>query len=323
MAATPKAIETSKPDDAGKKRLRSPAYPYINLEAAINRAQAFYDREVRNSAPIAVAAADWGYEAKSSAATQTAAALMSFGLMTDEGTGDKRKLKLTQNALKILIDKRSDSTERAELIKQAALTPKIHQQIWAKWGDSVSDGNLKHALIFEWQPPFNENTVDGFIKQYRDTIAFAKLTASDKVTLEDGENEDASGAASVIKVGDYVQWESQGVVQFSEPKRVREITPDGTHALVDGSYTGLPISQLTRVRAPIVVTQIPELRVPLSPNKQMQEFVVPLSDGSRAVFQWPTALSKEDIDDLKDSLKILERKITRSTAKETSKEKAQ
>jgi len=44
----------------------------------------------------------------------------------------------------------------------------------------------------------------------------------------------------------------------------------------------------------------------------MQEFVVPLSDGSKAVFQWPSSLSKEDIDDLKDSLKIVERKIARS-----------
>jgi hypothetical protein len=46
----------------------------------------------------------------------------------------------------------------------------------------------------------------------------------------------------------------------------------------------------------------------------MQEFVVPLSEGNRAVFQWPSLLSKEDIDDLKDSLKILERKISRSVS---------
>jgi hypothetical protein len=44
----------------------------------------------------------------------------------------------------------------------------------------------------------------------------------------------------------------------------------------------------------------------------MQEFVVPLSDGAKAVFQWPSSLSAEDIADLKDSLKIVERKITRS-----------
>ncbi len=52
----------------------------------------------------------------------------------------------------------------------------------------------------------------------------------------------------------------------------------------------------------------------------MQEFVVPLSDGSRAVFQWPSALSKEDVDDLKDSLKILERKISRSVTEAAAKE---
>jgi len=45
----------------------------------------------------------------------------------------------------------------------------------------------------------------------------------------------------------------------------------------------------------------------------MQEFVVPLSEGTRAIFQWPTSLTQEDGDDLKDSLKILERKITRTT----------
>jgi hypothetical protein len=44
----------------------------------------------------------------------------------------------------------------------------------------------------------------------------------------------------------------------------------------------------------------------------MQEFVIPLSDGSRAVFQWPSTLSKADADDINDSLKIVERKISRS-----------
>ena len=53
-------------------------------------------------------------------------------------------------------------------------------------------------------------------------------------------------------------------------------------------------------------------------KKDMQEFVVPLSEGSRAVFQWPTTLSQEDLDDLKDSLKILERKISRSVAEKSS-----
>jgi hypothetical protein len=53
------------------------------------------------------------------------------------------------------------------------------------------------------------------------------------------------------------------------------------------------------------------------PKIHMQEFVVPLSEGTRAIFQWPASLTKEDVDDLKDSLKILERKITRLTPAKT------
>ena len=53
----------------------------------------------------------------------------------------------------------------------------------------------------------------------------------------------------------------------------------------------------------------------------MLEFVVPLSDG-KAVFQWPSTLSKEDVEDLKDSLKMMERKISRATSIANEGEKA-
>lgn len=46
--------------------------------------------------------------------------------MQDEGTGEKRKVKLTSSALKILLDSRPESVEKSSLIKQAALSPKIH-----------------------------------------------------------------------------------------------------------------------------------------------------------------------------------------------------
>jgi hypothetical protein len=319
MATNPKAVSQDEPDDRRKQRLRSPAYPYINLETAIARAQAFYDIEIRSAVPITLAAKDWGYEAKSSAAMQTAAALMSFGLMSDEGTGDKRKVRLTQNALKILLDKRPDSIERAALIKQAALAPKIHQQIWEKLGGGVSDGALRHSLIFEWNPPFNENSVDGFIREFRDTIAFAKLAESDKVATEDGSNEESRSAAYVPKLGDYVQWESQGALQC-EPVKVLRISTDGAFAFVEGTSTGLPVQQLipaSASAAPPPHSQI--ARVTSLPTTTMQEDVYSLPEG-RIVVQWPTVLSVESVQEVKDYLKLLERKIVRSTAKDAGKE---
>lgn len=47
------------------------------------------------------------------------------------------------------------------------------------------------------------------------------------------------------KVGDVVQWTSQGADQFDEPKKVTSISDDGKFAFVEGSDTGIPIDQLT------------------------------------------------------------------------------
>src|SRR5437899_1309957 len=135
--AKAQAPATSQGADDTRKRMRSPAYPYVNLESALSRARAFYAAEQRNSAPLKIAAKHWNYEEKSSGAAQTAAALISFGLMQDEGTGDKRRLKLTHNALRILLDERAESDERAKLVKDAALAPKIHQELWRRWGPNL------------------------------------------------------------------------------------------------------------------------------------------------------------------------------------------
>jgi hypothetical protein len=306
-----------------RKRMRSPAYPYINLEAAIKRAKEFYDKEQRNAAPLKVAIKHWGYEEKSSGGMQTAAALISFGLLRDEGTGDKRKVKLTENALHILLDTRVDSENRAEAIRTAALTPKIHQQLWRKWGNDIpSPENLKHTLILDWKPPFNPAAVDGFIKEYKDTIAFAKPDSSATVPLAGGDltpelEEDEGGGKGkpqnyIAKVGDWVQWEHNGNLGFAEAKKVKGLSPDGNWAYVDGQHGAVPLKELLPESAPLNPKSSPN-HLPLL-KTHMQEFVVPLSDGSKAVFQWPTILSKEDVADLKDSLRIVERKITRSEA---------
>jgi hypothetical protein len=316
-------IKTAQSENDKRKRMRSPAYPYVNLETAIKRAREFYDKEQRNAAPLKVAVKHWAYEEKSSGGSQTAAALISFGLMTDEGTGEKRRVKLTDTALRILLDSRPDSEDRAQAIRIAALTPKIHGEIWKKWGSTLpSDSTLKHTLILDWKPPFNPASVDGFIKEYKDTIAFAKPDPSATVVVESDESdekEEEDGGeqergAYVPRVDDYVQWEHNGVLGFPEPRRIREISPDGTYVYVDGQHGGFPSRELIREKAPTITAKPniqPLIKAPQS-QPYMQEFVVPLSDGSKAVFQWPNALTKEDVDDLKDSLKILERKILRS-----------
>ena len=48
-----------------------------------------------------------------------------------------------------------------------------------------------------------------------------------------------------VRVGSYVQWTSQGVAQFTSPRRVVFVSPDGQWVFVDGSGTGLPVGQVT------------------------------------------------------------------------------
>lgn len=304
---------TDQTDDSKRKRTRSPEHPSINLETALKRAKQFYDIETRNSASLIVASKHWGYEPKSSGGLQTAATLISFGLLKDEGTGEKRKLQLSPIAIRILLDARPDSPERADLIKRVALTPRIHKQLWEDWGASLpSDAQFRHTLIVDWEPPFNEKSVDHFIKEYKDTIAFAKLTESDQFPPANGEPD----GLYVPKVGDFVQWEASGVLRLPQAARIREISHDGKFALIDGSNTGIPISELIKERAPSIDSQtiptVPDVRFqPTVSGRQMQKEVFSLKEGE-VVLHWPSPLSEESVQDLKDWLAILERKFLRS-----------
>src|ERR1700721_768216 len=58
------------------------------------------------------------------------------------------------------------------------------------------------------------------------------------------------------QVGDYVQWTSDGVDQFKPARKVRQIQDQ--HAWVDGSQTGIPISEVTvaETPAPILVAKL-------------------------------------------------------------------
>jgi hypothetical protein len=184
------------PDPKAKKaRVRSPNYPAINLEEAIKKATEFYNYEKRNSANVEIAMKHWGFKPTSSGGMVTLAALNSFGLLSDSGAGKQRKVQLTELALKIILDERSQSVEREAAIKQAALMPKIHASLWNKYHTSLpSDENLRHELVMERK--FNPNAASGFIGEYKDTIQFAKLVDSDIMSIADEDKEEEQDMVS-------------------------------------------------------------------------------------------------------------------------------
>lgn len=159
-----------------KAKQRSPSFPFIDLETAIERTKQFYDQEGKAAAPPTVAVRHWGYSAKSSGGKQTLAALKAFGLLRKvEG-----KVELTDRALHIVV---AGSPRRLEALRQAALEPDQFRELWERYGtDSPSDDTLKHELVLE--KSFNRNAVDDFLANYRATIGYAGLEKSVSLSPE-------------------------------------------------------------------------------------------------------------------------------------------
>lgn len=136
-------------EEVKKSKDRSPNFPFISLEMALNRAKQFYVKEKRGAAPFKAVAEHWSYSPASSGALQTVGALISYGLMTDEGGArENRSLRLTDLALRIILDQRPGSSERDEYLRQAALNPPVAAEIHEKWPDDLpSPATLHHYLV--------------------------------------------------------------------------------------------------------------------------------------------------------------------------------
>jgi hypothetical protein len=157
---------------------RSPSYPGIPLDVAIERARTVYRQERRNPAPVRVIVGHWGYtNPTSGAASVTYAALRKFGLVDEEGTGQGRVARLTDLAYEII-----HNPDPREAIWTAAMNPPIHQEFWSAYGNDLpSDDSLRWMLI---QRGFTERGANEFIEEYKATLAFAGEGVGDTVQGE-------------------------------------------------------------------------------------------------------------------------------------------
>lgn len=202
---------------AQQKRVRSPAYPGVSLKVALKKAEDFYKVEGRNEAYQTVALTHWGYSPKSGNGLQLAAALASYGLIDASGSGNNRKVKLSQIALKILLDGREDHSEKFKYIQSLALKPKINQKLWNLWGAGLpSLANMKHHLIFEEN--FNEKSVAGFVKDYIETIKFAGLDSSNDHDADEAPNHDEDPVFEEGSLDGRSDEHPQSTPTSSEPK---------------------------------------------------------------------------------------------------------
>ncbi|WP_284777700.1 hypothetical protein [Agrobacterium sp. lyk4-40-TYG-31] len=324
------------------KKFRSPPYPFLNIGRAIERAAQLFQKAQHYPVGQNVLANAWGFSPQSSGLLKSAAALIQYGLVKDQGSGDARKFQLTEAARRILQDADPNSERRKALIRAAALSPTIHKELWEKFGNpaELSDALLKNHLLIDrtevGEAPFSQASSNEVIQTYRDALAFAELDkAEESLTADSNGHDDRSpqqppeqNGAMIVAFGDLIQWESGGVLQFKQPKRVRWISEDGAWIAVEGSDNGIPASEVILEKKATLLPEIPRQEVTHQPvghvsglaDPQLQETsssfqirkdVFALDEGE-VTLTMPSQISKDSFDDFSDWLDLMKRKVQRN-----------
>ncbi|MCX5645072.1 MAG: hypothetical protein NTZ17_10380 [Phycisphaerae bacterium] len=185
--------ESPKESKAGQEsrrpRDRSPNYPALDLVKAVERAKEVYDAYKQVQVPITAIHTKWGYKSMSGLVIQTVAALKAYGLIEVSGDKDKRAIRLTDAAVKII----RNHPDRQGLLQAAALSPAVYAEVWDKYKtDGIPPDDILSNYL-EWEKKFNPKAIAGFITDFRATIDFAKLSQGDYT----GDNEDKHEEAPV------------------------------------------------------------------------------------------------------------------------------
>jgi hypothetical protein len=177
-------------------RDRSPAFPVVPLEAAIGKLTEFEAHFKRTAARPEKVGEAWNIKTKAYV-DRIAAALRYFGLLEYQGTGKERGIIVSEEGRKYL-RAHQDETKQ-EVIKAAALRPKQIAKFWSEWGrDRPADAACMDLLI--QKHGFSDSGARDFLKVYDATIAYAKLSDSDKVPSGSHEDDDELGKPPMQQV---------------------------------------------------------------------------------------------------------------------------
>lgn len=240
--------EANAPQTAAKRpQGRSPSYPALTLQKAIERVGQLYDKEKQYPTPVETVVKHWNYSGVTGPAGLTVAALKKFGLLTDEGSKTDRRVRVTDLAVQIL--NHPNAEKRQEGIRAAALAPTAHSELWAEYGANLpSDQHLTWTLTRD--RGYTESGARDFIKEYKSTIDFAGLLDTPPVETSDDEDEEVDEDEALDRnegepenKGDRAD-KNMGAQRRQSPKDGRSAIniplPNGEFVVVEGK---LPLSE--------------------------------------------------------------------------------
>lgn len=315
-------------------RFKSPPYPYLDLEAALERARQLATVARGFAVPVPAVAKTWKFSEKSSSTVKVLGALNQFGLIQDEGPAGAKAYKLSDLAEAIISDHRPQSKDRDEAIKAAALRPKVFQELWEKFGKAeVDQTTLEYELTrnrkLAGKAPFSEDAAKDVALTYRASLLFAGLDQSNytgKDGVEDLTADESKTQNGKIDVSSKVRWNSGGVDQFENPATVLAISDDGKWAWTDQGDAAVNVAELTAIAEsseqesdvpppmPLHLVENMKQRRQIPPKENLFEEKKALDEGE-AVLVWPRNLSQDSVEDMEYWLNGVLRQIKRRAAK--------
>lgn len=259
-------------------RVRSPRYPSMPLEDAIEHGRTIFEKDHRHPIAREVAAAHIGYKSLNGAADSALSTLMQYGILEKVAKGEVR---VSQNTVDILFPDRPE--QRAAAIRAAASGPPLFKALDDRFVDATpSTETLRSYLTREG---FNARALGPIITAYSKTRAMVEREGANDLSVprapQGSENDSSNGGEGGesagtkfggAKVGDLIQWEIDGVLQMETPRRVRLVQQvDGTEFVaVEGSETGIPMSQATVVESAAAPTALPKFAIE-SPKPPLEQ----------------------------------------------------
>mgnify|MGYP000291459020 CR=1 FL=1 len=247
----------------------SPSYPHVPLEKALERARKIFEEDRTNVIDRETAAKHVGYSSISGASDKMLATLANYGLLEPSGKGQVR---LTALALDIFAPENESSKKKALYL--AGTSPSLFALIDESFEVTPSMGALKNWMI---RRDFVDSAITPASKSYFRTMEYLERqeaiesggpSSGESAKLD--EPDDSNVVYGGATVGTLVQWEQDGALQLSAPTRVRQVTPDGEWVFVDGSETGIPMSQTivekTATAPPAPVIAPPTLALAMPPT---------------------------------------------------------
>lgn len=166
---------------------RSPAYPMFDLGAAIEKTGQLYYAQRMNSVHLLAALESLGYKTINGTSQRTIAALISYGLLSEDGSGATRKVAVTDLARRILLIP-DGNPERVQLLREAALRPKVFREMVEQWPKNLpNEAAIRHHLIFD--KGYHEDSVGSLIEDFKSTYLLAELGDCGDPALDISESE--------------------------------------------------------------------------------------------------------------------------------------